>query len=52
MEEIGEFDWIIDEEHRSVVANHIIISLLGVELDGKSTRVSDSISGTSLTSYC
>jgi hypothetical protein len=52
MKEIWELNWIINEEHRSVVANHIVVSLFGVELDGETTRVSYGISGTSLTSYC
>jgi hypothetical protein len=50
MKEIWEFDRIIDEEYRCVVAYHIVVTLLGVEFDSKSTRIPDGISSTSLTS--
>ena len=44
VEEIWELDGVIDEEDWSVVSNHIIISFLSIELDGKSSWVCDSIS--------
>jgi hypothetical protein len=50
MQEIGELDRIVNKEHRGVVANHIVISFLSVEFNGKTTRVSNSIGCTSLTS--
>ena len=50
VEEVWELDWVINEEHWSVVSNHVVISFLGIELDGKSSWVSDGISSSSLTS--
>ena len=50
VKEVWELNWVIDEEDWSIVSNHIIISLLGVELDGKASWVSDGISGSSLAS--
>jgi len=49
VKEIWELDWIIDEEDWGVVSNHIIVAFLGVELDGKATWISNSVSCTSLT---
>jgi len=49
VDEVGELDWILDEEYRSVVADHIVIALLGVVLDGKSAGVTVAIVGTALT---
>jgi hypothetical protein len=39
MDEIGEFQWIPNEEDRSVIAYEIVISLLRVEFYGESTRI-------------
>merc|ERR1719443_1687586 len=50
MKKIWELDWVIDEEDWSVVSNHIVVALLSVEFDCKSTWVSHGISSTSLTS--
>jgi len=49
MEEIWEFNWVVDEEHWGIVSNHIVVSLFGVEFNGKSSWVSHGIWGTSLT---
>jgi len=51
MDEIWEFDWISDEEHRSVVSNHIIITFFGVEFYREATRVSVTIIGTTFSGY-
>ena len=50
MEEVRELDWISDEEDWSVVADHIVVSLLGVELDGKSSWISLAVVSTTLAS--
>lgn len=50
VKEVWELNWVIDEEDWSIVSNHIIISLLGVKLDGKASWVSDGICSSSLTS--
>ena len=49
MEEIWEFNWVVDEEHWGIVSNHIVVALFGVEFNGKSSWVSHGIWGTSLT---
>jgi hypothetical protein len=48
--EVRELNRILDEEHRSVVANHVVVALLGVELDRKSSGVTVAIVGTALAS--
>ena len=50
MDEIWELDWISDEEDWSVVADHIVVSLLGVELDGESSGISLAVVSTTLAS--
>lgn len=50
MKEVWELYWVIDEEDWSIVANHIVVALLCVELNGEATWISHSISSTSLTS--
>ena len=39
MDEIGELDRVLDEEHRDVVADEIPVAFLGVELDGEAAHV-------------
>lgn len=50
MKEIWELNWIVNEENWSVVSNHVVVALLGVELNGEASWVSDSVWLTSLTS--
>ena len=50
MKDVWELDWVIDEEDWSIVAYHIVVALLCVELNGEATWISHSISSTSLTS--
>jgi len=50
VDEVGELDGILDEEYGSVVANHIVVALLGVMLDGEATGVTIAIVGAALTS--
>ena len=48
VDKVREFNRIIDEEHWGVVTDHIIVALLGVELDGESSWISLSVRGASL----
>jgi hypothetical protein len=48
--EVGELNRILDEKDWSVVSNHIEISLLSVELNCETSRISFSVSRTELTS--
>src|ERR1035441_7421609 len=43
MDEVGEFDGILDEENRDVVADQVPVAFLGVKLDGKSAYVTRGI---------
>ena len=45
MDNIGELDGILDEEHGNVVSNNVPIALLGVELDGKTPYIPYSVRG-------
>src|ERR1035437_6625296 len=47
MDEVGEFDGILDEENRDVVADQVPVAFLGVKLDGKSTYVTRGVYRTS-----
>src|ERR1039457_2803820 len=46
MDEVGEFDGVLDEENRDVIADQVPIALLGVKLDGKSAYVTRRIDRT------
>lgn len=50
VDEVRELDGILDEEHGGVVANHIVVALLGVELDGESSWITVAVVGTALAS--
>jgi hypothetical protein len=39
VDEVGELDGVLDEEHRDVVADEIPVALLGVELDREAAHV-------------
>ena len=41
-------DWILNEEHRYVVADHIVVARLSVKLDGKAARAMFIIVGAAL----
>src|SRR5665647_3195547 len=43
MDEVGEFDGILDEKNRNVVAHQVPVSFLSVKLDGKSAYVTRGI---------
>ena len=51
VDEVWELDGVLDEEHRGVVAHHIVNSLLSVEFDGKSSWISISVSAAFLSSH-
>ena len=50
VDEAREEDGISDEEYWSVVAHQVPVSLLCVELDGKSPGITDSVCGATLSS--
>ncbi len=39
----GELQRVLDEEHRGVVADEVVVALFGVELQGEAARVSDGV---------
>src|SRR5665811_2357996 len=43
MDEVGEFDGILNEENRDIVADQVPVAFLGVKLDGKSAYVTRGI---------
>jgi len=51
MDEAGEKDRITDEEDRSVVGDQIPVSFLSVKLDGKSSRITNCIRRSRLTTH-
>jgi len=44
--DVREFDRVLDEEHRDVVADDVPVPLLGVELDRKAADVTDGVLNT------
>lgn len=52
VDEVGELDCILNEEHRYVVADNIPVTLLGVEFDGETTDVTDGVSATARALDC
>ena len=49
VDEVRELHRVVDEEHGGVVANHIVVALLSVELNCEASGVSHCIGGASLT---
>jgi hypothetical protein len=49
--QIRELARIADEEHRSVIAHHVPVSLFGIELQSKTTDIALGIGRTALPSY-
>lgn len=43
MDEVRELDWVLDEEDRGVVSDHVIVAFFGIVLDGKTARVTIAI---------
>jgi hypothetical protein len=50
VDKVRELDGILDEEDWSVVANHVVVAFLRVELYGESTRVTVAVIGTTFSS--
>ena len=48
--EVGELHWVLYEKDRCVVADHVVVALLCVELDGETSGVSNCVSRAILTS--
>lgn len=44
----GELDRVLDEEDGRVVADEVVVAVLGVELDGESARVTPGVGGAAL----
>ena len=44
MDDIGKLDSVLNEEDRNVISNNIPVTLFGIELHGKTSYISDSIS--------
>lgn len=51
VDERGELDTVSDEEHWCVVAYHIPIALLSVELDGEAAGIASRVCGAFLAAY-
>lgn len=49
MDEVWEFDWVLMEEHRSVVSDHVEVAFLSVEFDCESSGISVGVIGATLT---
>lgn len=43
VDDVGEFDGILNEKHGDIVPDEIPVSFTGVKLDGKSTNISDGV---------
>jgi hypothetical protein len=52
MDEVWELNGIIEEEDWSVIAHHIVVTLLSVELNSESSGISDTVVRTTLSNYC
>lgn len=48
VDEVRELNRILDEEHRGVVTDHVVIALLGVEFNGESSRIAVAVIGAAL----
>ncbi len=51
MDEVLELRWIAHEEDGCVVADQVVIALLGVELDSEASRIPNSVGVALLTRY-
>ena len=51
VDELGELVRVADEEHRGVVAHHVPVALLGVELEGKAAHVALRVRGAALAGH-
>ena len=51
MDEVRELDGVLDEEDGRVVADHVVVALLSVVLDGEAAGVSVAVVGAALPSH-
>jgi hypothetical protein len=51
VDEVRELDGVPDEEHRGVVADEVVVALLGVELQRPAARVADGVRGTEVAGH-
>lgn len=51
VDEVRELHGVLDEEHGCVVADHIVVALLSVELDGEAAGVTVAVVGAALTGH-
>lgn len=49
VDEVGELHGVPHEEHRGVVAHHVVVALVGVELQGEAAHVPPGVGGAQLT---
>lgn len=49
VDEVRELHGVLDEEHGRVVADHVVVTLLGVVLEGEATGVTIAVVGAALT---
>ena len=49
--EIRKLDRIFDEKYRCVISYHVIVTFLGIKLDGKTARVTIAVVSTTLSGY-
>jgi hypothetical protein len=52
VDEVLKLRGVTDEEHRSVVAHHVEVPLVGAEFEGKATGVTDSVGKALFASHC
>ena len=50
VDEVRELHWILDEEDRSIVSNHVVVSFFGVVLESETTRITITIVGSTFSS--
>jgi len=50
MDKVGELDWVLDEEDRGVVTDHIVVAFFGIVLDCETTRVTIAVISSTLSS--
>src|SRR5450759_4412239 len=52
MDEVGELRRVADEKDRGIVADHVVVAVLGVELERKTARVTSGVGRAQLTGDC
>jgi len=49
---LGELDAILNEKDRPVVSHHVVVSFLGVKLDGKTPGIAEKLGGVFPVGHC